>query len=244
MSATRRLPEKLAVFADCAELARIHGVISNDRYELALPQGVQCSVIVGEQDWEADVQDVFDVRTAVPLTMLVYPSAVREPEIAEELIDMGRQDNALRHAWAEHASDAAFIKRAEAEDRARQLRLRQIITTRGWPTFSKVGAQAANAAWLVAQHARPAQLKHWLVFMRAAAARHEIKLANVATTIDRVRVNEQRKQVYGTQYKRGNDGAIMLYPIEDPANLDARRYNMGMSSHALYLDALKSQQSQ
>jgi len=70
--------------------------------------------------------------------------------------------------------------------------------------------------------------------MRAAANKHEIKLSNLATSLDRVRLFEKRPQIYGTQYHVEQDGAIQIYPIEDFANVDARRFEMGMSSLAQY----------
>nr|GEU28629.1 hypothetical protein [Tanacetum cinerariifolium] len=74
--------------------------------------------------------------------------------------------------------------------------------------------------------------------MRAAANRHEIKLANLATSLDRVRVNEKRPQIYGTQYHTRKDGKIQFYRIEDIANIDRRRLEMGMSSFAYLQEQL------
>ena len=233
LSATGTLPQKAAIFADCQDgNERIHGQIEADTYRLDLPPAVTCTVVLGDTAWEADTQLVSDAATAIPQTMLIYPLPVPQPDIARELIEMGAQDRAVRQAWAAGKRDAASEKKFAADDRKRQRRLRQIITTKGWPTISMVGAEAANEAWLVAQHAPPAQLKHWAVFMRAAAARHEIKLVNLATTLDRVRMYEKRPQIYGTQYSTRNDGAIQFYRIEDIANIDQRRLEMGMSSFA------------
>lgn len=235
VSATGTVPEKLGVFADCQDgRERIQGKVDADVYAVDLPPAVLCNVTVGEQDWAADVQPVYDARTAIAQTMLVYPRAVPQPDLAQELIGMGAQDRAMRRAWAGGRRDAAFQKKMAADDRKLQRRLRQIVTTKGWPTISMVGAEAANEAWLVAQHAPQAQLKHWAVFMRAAANKHEIKLSNLATSLDRVRMFEKRPQIYGTQYHVEKDGTIQIYPIEDYANVDVRRLEMGMSSLAEY----------
>jgi hypothetical protein len=235
VSATGTVPEKLDVFADCQDgRERIVGTVDADIYRIDLPPSVLCNITVGEQDWAADAQPVYDARTAIAQTMLVYPRAVPQPDLAQELIEMGAQDRALRLALNGGQRDAAFLKKMAADDRKLQRRLRQIVTTKGWPTISMVGAEAANEAWLVAQHAPQAQLKHWAVFMRAAANKHEIKLSNLATSLDRVRLFEKRPQIYGTQYHVEQDGAIQIYPIEDFSNVDARRLEMGMSSLAEY----------
>lgn len=239
VSATGTVPEKLGVFADCQDgRERIQGNVDADVYTVELPPAVLCTITVGEQDWAADAQPVYDARTAIAQTMLVYPRAIPQPELAQELIEMGARDRALRQAWAGGQRDPAFLKKMAADDRKLQRRLRQIVTTKGWPTISMVGAEAANEAWLVAQHAPQAQLKHWAIFMRAAANKHEIKLSNLATSLDRVRLFEKRPQIYGTQYHVEQDGAIQIYPIEDFANVDARRLEMGMSTLAQYQASL------
>lgn len=233
VSSSGTLPEKAAISAECEGATEaIAGRIEADTYHLDLPPAVRCTVVLGATAWEADRQPVFDAATAIPQTMLIYPLPVALPDIARELIEMGAQDRAARQAWAAGQRDAASQKKMVAGDRKRQRRLRQIITTKGWPMMSTVGAVAANEAWLLAQHAPPAQLKHWSVFMRVAANKHEIRLSNLATTLDRVRMIEKRPQIYGTQYSTREDGAIQFYPIEDIARIDQRRLEMGLSTFA------------
>lgn len=246
VSAQGALPDQLTVTADCEDdHPPITGQVSGDAYLIELPPAVSCTVTLAAQEWASAPQRVFDASNAVAQTMLVYPRQVREPELAKELADMAQQERALQRTGSSTDSqigaqrDAATVKRLASKERALQRRLRQIITTKGWPTISMVGAEAASDAWFVAQHAPPAQLKHWLIFMRAAARQHEIEPANLAATIDRVRTNTGKPQLYGTQYRLLADGDVEFLPIEDSANLDARRYSMGMSSHALYLQSLQ-----
>lgn len=241
LSSTGSLPPKLSVIADCDdERSRIVGEVKAGAYHIGLPAGVSCTVHVGERDWQSQPMLVFDAAVALPRTVLVYPHKVPEPELSRELIQMGEQDQALRGSF-KGKLDADALKRAAAEDAARQQRLTEIIAAKGWPTISMVGFQAANSAWLIAQHTpreRKDQLKAWLVLMQAAADKHEILAFNLATTIDRVLVYDDKKQLYGTQYRAGADGASEPYPIEDVANLDQRRLSMGMSTNAYDL-ALK-----
>ena len=66
VSSTRSLPEKLGVFADCQDgRERIVGTVEADTYRLDLPPSILCNITVGEQDWAADVQPVYDARTAI-----------------------------------------------------------------------------------------------------------------------------------------------------------------------------------
>src|SRR5205823_12929503 len=99
LSSTQQILSTLSVFADCEDQARIFGVVNDGRYQVDLPTGTKCTVIVGERDWESQPQPVFDAAHALPLPILVYPRDVPEPALARELIEMGEQDVALRHSW-------------------------------------------------------------------------------------------------------------------------------------------------
>jgi len=102
---------------------------------------------------------------------------VGEPELRVELLRRAKADQDARHAiveWmtrrhgGEVADDAAFeasldptrkaeferfaatMRRVDAENAGR---LGEIVERHGWPTYSLVGKNGANAAWLLVQHA-------------------------------------------------------------------------------------------
>jgi len=54
---------------------------------------------------------------------------------------------------------------------------------------------------------------------------------------DRVRMNEGRPQLFGTQVGDIVDGLASPWPIEDEAEVDRRRASAGLESLASYLDA-------
>jgi hypothetical protein len=45
--------------------------------------------------------------------------------------------------------------------------------------------------------------------------------------VDKIRVNEHRSQVYGSQFDLV-DGKLAVSPVGDVANIDARRLKMGL----------------
>lgn len=229
MANARGLPA-LAAFADCDGQPRIFGEVRDGRYRVDLPAGGRCTVLVGERDWASQPQPVSDASKAVALAVLVYPRAVPEPALARELIEMGEQDQAFRQAW-DGKPDTDFARQGLAQDEARRQKLAKIIAAKGWPAISMVGHEAANAAWLVAQHTPPEQLaraRSWLALMEAADSRHEIARANLATSIDRVLVYENKAQRYGTQFTTGADGQKQPHPIDAMEGLDERRAAMGL----------------
>jgi hypothetical protein len=46
---------------------------------------------------------------------------------------------------------------------------------------------------------------------------------DVATLEDRLRLLAGRKQIYGTQFRRGPEGKVQLAPMEDSTHADLRR---------------------
>jgi Family of unknown function (DUF6624) len=95
---------------------------------------------------------------------------------------------------------------------------------------SLVGRKATQAAWLVLQHAisNPSLQRHVLVLLKDAAAADEIPFVQVAMLEDRIRSNEGRNQVYGTQFDWDEHGQLNPLPIEDEANVDVRRREIGL----------------
>ena len=90
-----------------------------------------------------------------------------------------------------------------------------------------VGWEAANAAWLIAQHSPQQRLKPWLSLMQKAAIKHESRPSHLATTVDRVLVYDNKKQRYGTQ-SRDLNGVNTPYPIADIAQLPQLRRSVGL----------------
>jgi hypothetical protein len=65
---------------------------------------------------------------------------------------------------------------------------------------------------------------------------------NFALFIDRVLVEDGKSQIYGSRAKPFDQwemGEPMLYPIEDEANVEKRRAEVGLSSLAEYREFLK-----
>jgi len=127
----------------------------------------------------------------------------------------------------------------EQVDKANQEQLQSIIEVHGWPSPSRFGEEAANAAWLIAQHAdaNPVFQRKCLELMQAEKAVSQEDLGYLA---DRVRVNEGRPQLFGTQWIVEND-EFKPQPIEDEENLDKRREKIGMPPFDEYVKVMQKQ---
>jgi hypothetical protein len=165
------------------------------------------------------------VNLALPLLVLLAVdggaplSADTRAMISRRLVELMQEDQAERRALSPRLGEG---------DRARTEELRAIVNAYGWPDASMVGRKAALAAWAIVQHADQdvAFQKRCLRLLKQAVARGDGDPGSMAYLEDRVRVNEGRPQVYGTQYER---------PIEDMAHVDARRAQVGLEPLAEYL---------
>jgi hypothetical protein len=63
-------------------------------------------------------------------------------------------------------------------------------------------------------------------------------MQDYAMLLDRTLVHDNKHQVYGTQIQLV-DGEWIPYPIEDPANVDKRRSEIGLFSMEQYLTLIK-----
>jgi hypothetical protein len=73
--------------------------------------------------------------------------------------------------------------------------------------------------------------------MKQAVAKGELEGALYATSLDRVLLQDSKKQVYGSQFDTKGDKCEPL-PIEDSEHVDARRKEVGLGPLAEYAQQL------
>jgi len=72
-----------------------------------------------------------------------------------------------------------------------------------------------------------------LPLLQDAVAREDASPADLAYLTDRVLMNRGEPQLHGTQYRQVRDGPLELWPVRDPAGLDARRAALGLVPEAV-----------
>ena len=151
-------------------------------------------------------------------------------QLLDELIAMKQRDIDIRsrlvregRLYEGYADEMQQVHRENAH------RLNELISHYGWPTISLVGLEGCRAAWLIAQHSNctPDLQRKFLALLSEAAENGEVPKSQVAFLTDRIRFNENKPQVYGTVLDWGEKGGLSCV-VEDPANLDARRQEMGL----------------
>ncbi|MGH9381676.1 MAG: DUF6624 domain-containing protein [Thermoanaerobaculia bacterium] len=152
-------------------------------------------------------------------------------KLMDELLAMADEDLRVREELAQDGSlYGGYHPRMREVHERNAARLRQILDEHGWPGRSLVGEQAAEAAWLIVQHAigDPPLQRHSLVLLRDAAAAGEAPVLQAAMLEDRIRTFEGRGQLYGTQFDWDEEGAMSPFPIEDVDHVDAYRRQIGL----------------
>lgn len=165
-------------------------------------------------------------------------------EIADELIAMAEHDRKVAGELAvSGALYEGYHPRMVAIHESNASRLKAIVDQVGWPTERLVGERAAQAAWLIAQHAisKPEFQRACLERLAEAAREHEVPLWQPAMLEDRISVFEGRPQRYGSQLKPDAQGKPQPHGIEDPEGVEQRRRAVGLEPLADILARAKPQ---
>jgi len=130
---------------------------------------------------------------------------------------------------------AASRAAAKGADDAQAL-IFPLIERCGWPAPQGLSTKAADAPWLILQHANlVAQLKYQGLVEKAVREGH-VAPQKYALLVDRIRVRQGRPQLYGSQLVTDASGVkATLSNIEDEANLDSRRLAIGLKPICEYI---------
>jgi len=195
-------------------------------------------------DWQLDLPRV----TAATFIRAQTPSAsqVENVSLREELLQRGKDDQAIRNDLIAQGIDKpneevrARMKQIDADNQAR---LKAIVQEHGWPTARLVGKDAVHDAFLLVQHASDTAFqKEMLPRIEKSYRSGDLDGQSYALLVDRVRVRDGQKQIYGTQAKpieQWKDKEPSLLPIEDEPNVEQRRAEVGLPPLATYLKMLK-----
>jgi hypothetical protein len=183
------------------------------------------------------------------------PAPAKEPELRSELLRRTTTDQEGRKAFIQWMKDNSkngvvvlitlskekqrewqqITGKLKAVDEENTKWLRGLVEKHGWPTYTLVGKDGANAAWLLVQHAdADPKFQRQCLDLMAKLPRDEVSPSNLAYLTDRVLLAEGKKQRYGTQLIRV-DGKLKPRPLEDEANVDRLRAEVGLPSLAEYI---------
>lgn len=149
------------------------------------------------------------------------------------LDQMGRkamQDIDLRSLSPEQvkAAERVMWTAQSAVDDANLNALLEMLPPEGWFYKSRYGEGPSQTAFLIIQHSDLAQWRRFVPVLEPLVATGEVDGQSFGLMYDRLAINENRPQRYGTQMTcKDGRWVIDLENLEDPANADKRRTEMG-----------------
>ena len=164
--------------------------------------------------------------------------------VRSELARRVEEDQALRReAMATEPITPDLVDKVVAVDAANTAWLRDLVTRHGWPTRARVGEKAAGEAWLLVQHAdQDVEFQELCLDLISSAAQHgQADPRHMAYLEDRVAMNRQRPQRYGTQFVQ-KEGGLEPYDLVDPKLVDKWRAEVGLGTLAEYAERLKKKE--
>lgn len=113
-------------------------------------------------------------------------------------------------------------------DNARKLK--HIIKEIGFPTITKVGLEAYEAAWLIIQHAisLPVFMRSCLTLMKKE--KKDVDAIHIAYLFDRIAFFEGKPQHYGSQFDWDENGNLCPIPYDDINSVNKRRKLLGLNT--------------
>lgn len=197
-------------------------------------KGKSATVVILDQDQDQNPDQGRDQIQQVN----IFQDRGSNPELARELLEMIKPDQAIRHKLEVLREDDPKLHSMEQDmlsvDRRNQARLNEIISIYGWPGAELVGVEASSAAWLMLHHGPSNITDHFLPVLQKAADAGEIDKSNVALSVDRVLLSQGKKQIYGSHLVRNKQGNYVPSPLEDAVNVNERRRKVGLGAIELY----------
>jgi len=162
-------------------------------------------------------------------------------EVYNRLAVMAQEDQRVRHMVPSDDLEAEAIDLQILDvDKANTRELKSYVAKHGWFRRSVFGDGACKNAWLLVQHAdKDLEFQKHVLSLMESLPPDEVIPYTFAYLWDRIAVAENRPQRFGTQGFRvkaivQDESVWEPYPIEDSAEVDERRAEVGLEPLSLY----------
>jgi len=150
------------------------------------------------------------------------------PEIRDRIVELIKDDQAVRQ------TEGFDLEKMGAVDRRTAGPLKAILDRHGVPTYDMVGVQAAKDFVIIVQHQAPEFRRAVLPKLKANVDAGQAAPGVYALVYDRTQRDEGRNQLYGQQLECTKAGVIDVAPLDDAANVNSRRAELGLIRLELY----------
>ena len=158
-------------------------------------------------------------------------------DLHKELQEMFQKDQAevKKHSQLfKRAPDSPDLetsrKRLTEKNRERSKRLLEILEFMDLPTVSNIGKDGLLWISVIALHAQERILRTVLEAYEKVLELYpeEMDASLLPAMVDRIRLLEHQKQIFGTQWLLGSDNKPYLYPVENFAAMNDLRQRYGL----------------
>lgn len=154
-----------------------------------------------------------------------------EDQAARRVFLASRTDDKV---GADHWTRRLAATQTAAADERSTSYMRGLLEEYDWIDAHRFGERVSMAAWLMMQHADDHVDLQALALSRMEPYLENggVNKGNYAFLWDRVAVNSDKKQRFGTQptWKCNDDGKLSLKPLEAPDTVNERRAKMGLDT--------------
>ncbi len=161
--------------------------------------------------------------------------AMTEIRRTDQLYRGAMRETSEKYGWESPQMDSLWTLQNTLDSINQEL-IVGIIDQQGYPGSSKVGPRLANTAFLVIQHAPQAIQEKYLPVLTREAEKGELRWGSLALLIDRVRLKQGKKQIYGSQIHGNAQEGHYFGPIEQPYEIDSLRNSVGLGPLQDYAD--------
>ena len=112
-----------------------------------------------------------------------------------------------------------------------------ILNQCGMPNWEQVPRYQFSTIWLVIQHSSKEVRKTYFPILKQSAKNGDLRKEDIAMMEDRMMMDYNKPQIYGTQVFRKSDSEPWkLYNLKDPERVNKRRKEVGLEPLEQYLE--------
>ena len=158
---------------------------------------------------------------------------MKYPSFSFLIIELQKKDLKLRDALIQTGElFHGYHPQMEALHLENAEELNKFIALIRYPTISKVGKEANEAAWMIIQHAisNPTFMKYCLELLQIEVQKGNADPKQFAYLSDRIAVLGGKPQLYGTQFDWDENGELSPNSYDDLTKVNGRRKEIELNS--------------
>ena len=165
-------------------------------------------------------------------------SSILKPELALEICKMGFKDQNGRQKIlrieqiGENKSTLDSLWTIQnKQDSINREYITKLIDQNSmlFPSITEIGNTASRFAFLMLQHSSYDLRKKYYKTIKFAMENNHLEKRYFAMYLDRLLIDEGKKQLYGTQIQKNKEGKLVLFPVKRKFNMNRRRLRLGLA---------------